>query len=56
MTKTTEFKRAVVAGAFRDIAIAKGGTGHLRKELTPAQRAQNKSKRKQVKISRRGNR
>jgi hypothetical protein len=56
MTKATEFSRAVLSGFVRDLAIAKGGTGHLRKELTPAQRARKKAKRQQVQMSRRGNR
>lgn len=54
--KRAEFKRALEGGALRDLAIAKGGTGHLRRELTVNEKAQRKAKRKQAKMSRKANR
>lgn len=52
----TEFKGAIRAGLVRDIAIMRGGTGELRKELTPKEYATLKRKRKQQKEARRRNR
>lgn len=48
--------RSLEAGALRDLAIAKGGTGHLRRELTVSEKAQRKAKRKQAKMSCKANR
>lgn len=50
------FNNALVSGALRDLAIAKGGTGHLRKELSLQEQTKKKAKRKQAKMSRKANR
>lgn len=54
--KQSELLRSLEAGALRDLAIAKGGTGHLRKELTADEKARRKAKRKQARMSRKQNR
>lgn len=48
--------RAKQAGAVRDIAIARGGTGELRKELSSAEKKARKAKRNRARASRQFNR
>lgn len=50
------FKTALETGALRDLAIAKGGTGNLRKELSDKEKSKRKNKRKMAKMSRKANR
>lgn len=50
------FGRARMAGFFRDMAISKGGTGELRRELTPKERAKRKKRKEMAKASKRRNR
>lgn len=56
ITQTPEqqqaFFRAMQAGHLRQLAIAKGGTGDLRKPLTAQQRDARKAKRKAVRQAR----
>ena len=50
------FETALKTGALRDYAIAKGGTGFLRQELSSEEKARRKAKRKQANMSRKANR
>jgi hypothetical protein len=61
MAKQTEAQRsalriAVISGLFRDIAIARGGTGHLRKPLSYTEYQRRKKRNKAAKMARKGNR
>jgi hypothetical protein len=47
---------ALIAGWFRDIAIARGGTGHQRKPLTEKARNKRKARANMAKESRKQNR
>jgi hypothetical protein len=50
------FKTALETGSLRNLVVAKGGTGDLRKELTSKEKAKRKNKRKAAKLSRKANR
>jgi hypothetical protein len=51
-----DFNAAVQAGIFRNIALNNGGTGDLRRELTPKDKAKKKARRAMAKQSRKQNR
>lgn len=51
-----QFDLARKAGMWRQLAQIKGGTGDLRKELNSKEQTKRKTKRKMVKMSRKGNR
>lgn len=44
------------AGAFRDIALSRGGTGELRKPSSTKEKARRKKQKQTVKASRKANR
>jgi hypothetical protein len=54
--KRTALRIALVSGLVRDIAIARGGTGHLRKPLSANESNHAKARRQMAKSSRKGNR
>lgn len=60
MAQTKEQKKAFFlaqqAGAIRDIAISRGGTGDLRKQLSDKEVAKRKARRQMAKLSRKQNR
>lgn len=59
-TQTAEqaaaFKAATIAGYYQDYAIHKGGTGHMRPELSVKEIERRKARRKMAKASRKANR
>lgn len=54
--KKESFVKAIKLGALRDLAIAYGGTGELRKPLSEKEKVKRKKRWKQAKESRRKNR
>lgn len=54
--KAKAFRTAVISGTLRDLAIARGGTGDLRRPLTAKERDKRKARNKQARLSRRLNR
>ncbi len=51
-----DFHRALQAGKLRELAVLRGGTGDIRRELSAKERQARKAKRKQAKASRQFNR
>lgn len=56
ITQKDELTIALQAGKLRELAIAKGGTGYLRKELSKKEKQRRKNRLYHVKQSRKANR
>jgi hypothetical protein len=56
ITQKEELTIALQAGKLREVAIARGGTGYLRQELSNKEKQRRKNRLRQTKQSRKANR